>query len=131
MPSLQRTRTVAAVVIAGLSAASCGGEEKLSKQDYIAQADKVCADIQAKIKTVPQPRTADALKGYVSKIKPLLTDAIDRFEALEPADEISGSADALIGSTRDASELADADEDDRPGEDPGAQPGGWREGAAR
>jgi len=108
MPSLRRTSTAAALTIAALATASCGGEDKLSKQEYIAAAEKVCKDVEGKIDAIEQPQSADGLKDYVGKIKPLLDDAITRFEDLEPADEVKGDAEALLGSTRDARKLADA-----------------------
>jgi len=96
-----------AILAAGVSSASCGGEEKLPKQEYIVQADKVCTDVEGRIKAIKQPSSTAELKGYVDKIKPLLDEAIERFEALEPADEIKGAANALVGSTREARKLAD------------------------
>ena len=107
MPTLRRTTTIAAVAVSGLFAASCGGEDKLSKTDYITQADKICADAQKKLEAVPQPKSANELKDYSAKLKPLLDDAVERLDALEPDDAVKGSADALVSSTKSAVKVAE------------------------
>ena len=109
-------RIVLVVVIAGL-AAGCGGSGRLSKADYVKQADAICTKYNAKLKALARPTSISALPAYVDKALPLARKGDDELRALEPPKDEEQSAkewldqnDSVVGSMerlRDAAKKGD------------------------
>ena len=75
-----------------LVATGCGGGDDskdqggaLSKQDYIAQADRICRESNQKILAVKAPTSATEVVSYVQKALPEIDAALVKLKALEPA----------------------------------------------
>ena len=85
-----------ALLIAGL-VAGCGGEKRLSRDEYSKRADAICSKYNAKIKALGQPGSVRAL--------PIARKGTDELRALKPpkdeektANEWLDQNDSVVGS---------------------------------
>jgi hypothetical protein len=89
-----RTRAFAALslVVVG-AAAGCGGGGGTSKQDFADNADKICADVQARVtklgKANPQSR-ADLIR-YLDQLKAAANDGVQQLKALDAPGGAAGT----------------------------------------
>jgi hypothetical protein len=83
-------------VMAGL-AAGCGGDEELSRKEYVAELNAMCEDFSAREKEIGEPRTAADLVEKGPRILDAFEEAIvDEVGDLDAPDEISDQADRLV-----------------------------------
>ena len=130
-----RAKTIAVSLVAGLSLAACGddgGGESLSKEDFIAQADAICADHGTQLDAIfeeafaevdetdmddPQA-AAQQYAGVVADSEPVMRDQVEALRALEPpeadADELNSQLDALDAAV---TEFVDLTEDGAAGDE--------------
>lgn len=84
-------RRALAPLLALVLVAGCGGGngERLSHEEFVAQADAICERQVAKIKAVPQPESLEELDEYAEKVIPLAKEEVEQLHELEPpqADE--------------------------------------------
>jgi hypothetical protein len=81
----------------GLVAAGCGGDETLTKPQYVSELSAMCEDFSAREKAIGEPTT---MAGLVED-GPLVVDAfeqaiLDRIRTMEAPDEIEDQADRLV-----------------------------------
>lgn len=96
---LVATAAVAAAVIAG-----CGGGDSnktLSYSEMGAQANKICNDVNPEIKALGAKITGKASTDapILDQIIPKLDDAIGRFKALKPSDELKPDFDRFLSTS--------------------------------
>ena len=104
----------AAVVVL---AAGCGGEKRLSREEYSKRADALCSKYNAKIKALGQPGSIRALPRYVDRALPVARKGTEELRRLEPpkdeektANEWLDQNDSAVGALerlRDAAKHAD------------------------
>ena len=104
----------AAVVVL---AAGCGGEKRLSREEYSKRADAICSKYNAKIKALGQPGSIRALPRYVDRALPVARKGTEELRRLEPpkdeektANEWLDQNDSAVGALerlRDAAKHAD------------------------
>jgi hypothetical protein len=83
-------------IMAGL-ATGCGGDDELSKEEYVAELNAMCEDFSAREKVIGEPRTAADLVEKGPRIVDAFNKAIaDKVGTLEPPDEIADEADHLV-----------------------------------
>ena len=95
----------------GASGASgASGSAPLSKQEFVSQANAICADVNNKIESLQQPPQ----NAQVSELVPLLTqelaiarEAASKLEALTPPSELQNERDKLVANTQKEEALAD------------------------
>ncbi len=97
--------------------AGCGGSGRLSKADYVKQADAICTKYNAKLKALARPTSIGDLAAYVDKALPLARKGDDELRALKPpkdeeqkAKEWLDQNDSVVGSMerlRDAAKKSD------------------------
>lgn len=82
-------------VAAALGLAACGGDDGLSRADYITQADAICAQANARIRTLSPPTsTADLVAVSAASLR-ISQPALVRLRALRPAAEAKAAAAAI------------------------------------
>ena len=92
---------VAALALAGV-AAGCGGgggDDRLTKEDYIAQADAICKATNEEIDALGEPETLEEVATLAADAIKLQEDGLAELRALEPpeADEATlNEAYALV-----------------------------------
>jgi hypothetical protein len=90
--------------------------QRLTKEEYIAQADAICQEADAKIDAVPEPQSTEELAEYGEQVVEIGQDQLDRLRALEPpqTDEgtINEAYDLLEQQLAIATDLIDAARED-------------------
>lgn len=84
-----RKQRVTLIAVAALSitvlSASCGESSgRLSKAEFIAKADAICATGRSEIKALPNPRTYAELPAYIRKALPIQRRDIAEIRKLKP-----------------------------------------------
>jgi hypothetical protein len=107
------------VVLGGVMAAlavGCGGDEELSREEYVAELNAMCEDFSARERKIGEPQTVGDLVEKGPRILDAFEDEIvDKVGTLDPPDEIADQADRLVDladQQRDVlAELVDAAKD--------------------
>ena len=99
-----KLRLFAAAAVAAGVVAGCGGGDSnktLSYSDMSAQANQICNDVNPEIKSLSQKLTGKASTDapVLDQIIPKLDDAIAKFKALKPPDELKPDFDRFISTS--------------------------------
>ena len=116
---LHRSHLILAAVAAVLLTAGCG-EDRLSRADFVSQAEPICQEVDRVAAKVGAPDLSSAeAQAEARRLDPLLRRAADRLRALRPPQELAGNHDSLVRNAEDRrrhyGDLAAAlDRDDQP-----------------
>lgn len=88
----------ATAATATLLLAACGGDQSLEREAYAEQANRFCEDANAAQSELDRPSGADPeeIADFLRRTTPIGERLRDRIDGLEPADEISEQAQALV-----------------------------------
>jgi hypothetical protein len=93
-------RILLGVVLGGVMAAlagGCGGDEELSRDEYVAELNAMCEDFSAREKEIGEPQTLGDLVEKGPRIVDAFEKAIvDKVRTLNPPDELADEADRLV-----------------------------------
>jgi hypothetical protein len=92
---------------ATLGLAACGGDDGLSRADYVKQVNGICRDGNAQLAKIPEPTTPAGLATYVADAKKITTAGVDKMDALEPPKDLRADHDAQVADGRKVIALAD------------------------
>ncbi len=101
------TSTCLALAIGASGLSACGGEEGLSKAEYVKQANALCRQANADLSKIAAPSDVAGLKDYVAKAKRVTVTAVDKMAALEPPEDLRADHDAHIADGRKVIAMAD------------------------
>lgn len=82
---------VGATVVAG-----CGGGGGMSAKDYRAKANAICTSIRAQRDRLPPASNLDELKAVARSTIAINTDALRKFKALDPPDELKAPNSVIV-----------------------------------
>ena len=86
----------AALVVAVVTLAGCGGSDRLSAADYRKQATRICADADRRARAVPRPKDLAGLRSYLDSTVAIVQQDNERLRALKPPGDLQdGHAAAL------------------------------------
>jgi hypothetical protein len=101
-------------------AVGCGGGddgERLSQAEFVAQADAICQEYEAKLDALGQPQNEDELAEFADKAIPIAKDGRDALGELNPPENQQENYDAwleqgdraieIVEDLRDAAEEGD------------------------
>lgn len=93
--------------IIGLAACACVllaacGDDRLSKEDFIAQADEICAAAETRAQELPQPADPSEAETYASGLEDITRGYVGDLRELEAPEEDEAEIDALIGKMEQA-----------------------------
>ena len=93
-----------------LGITACGGEDRMSKEDYQAELRKICTESERKTDDVAEPTraTPEAIADYLQRLRDINADAIKKFEGLEPPEDLQGPHDRALTANREGREKVDA-----------------------
>ena len=94
--------TVVVATVLVLVAAGCGGGAPLSRSEFAAKADAICARYTKKVDAVPAPRSMSDVPAYVVLVKPYLERGVDALASLNPPASLKSTYEAWIGTQREA-----------------------------
>lgn len=85
----------------GLAAAGCGeGEDRLTREELIEQADATCADFDAQLEEIDEPTGLDDVERYVQEVRPVIEEGTNELAELEPPEELQDEYDDWIAAMR-------------------------------
>jgi hypothetical protein len=107
-----------AAAVAGCSGGGGEPEERLTAEQWIAEADRICAEYEGRLDELPQPDDLEGLAAMAAAAEPIAEEGLDALRGLEPPDELEEEADEwlartaenvrAIGDLREAAEAGDA-----------------------
>ncbi len=82
---MNRIRIAVAVPLAALAFAACGGDDGPSKQEFVADADKICKDLDAAGERIGQGglNNVNQIKTFAQDLRSTAEDAVKKVEDLE------------------------------------------------
>jgi hypothetical protein len=89
--------TAALAGAAALTLAGCG-DGGLSHDEFVRQADAVCAAYDAKVAVLARPSSYDDVIAYVERTLPLYVAALDKLRALRPPAADKRAVKAWLGA---------------------------------
>jgi hypothetical protein len=85
----------------GLAGAGCGGgDDRLTREELIDEADATCAEFDQQIEDVQEPESLDDIERYLQEIRPIVEEGTDELDALEPPEDLQDEYDDWIAATR-------------------------------
>lgn len=93
-------RALVLLGLAALAAAGCGGGgDRLTRDEYAAKANAVCADFNGKVKAAGNPGTSlDSLAAYADKVIPIFEGGLADLKKLEPPEDEQNVVDEWLAS---------------------------------
>ena len=101
------TRRIAPLVSLFALAAGCGGGERLSKAEFVAQADAICRRYEARLDALGQPMNVTELRSFADKALPIAKDGREDLGKLSPPAELEDSYDAWLDQGDEAIEIVE------------------------
>ena len=77
-----------------LLATGCGGEEQLTRAEYVKQADAICKDYSARQDKLGEPKTVKDIERLGDQTKPLVEEQLGKLRALNAPDDVADDANA-------------------------------------
>jgi hypothetical protein len=93
---------IALVLVTGAAASACGGDDRLSQEEFRQQADAICAKYDEKIKALGSPASPAEIPDFVRQGVPLLRQGITELRALKPPAELQDDYDRMLDETAKA-----------------------------
>ncbi len=88
--------------------AGCGGSSGLSHDEYLKQANALCADYNTRLAALGSPKAVTQFPAFATKLLPIAQDDIGKFKALKPPkpdaaahDAYGKQGDKLIAALKD------------------------------
>jgi hypothetical protein len=103
-------RRLTLILTLALAFVACGGDDKLSTEDYRAEVKKICSDAQRQTKAVEQPTraTSAAIADYLQRLRDINAKTIGKIDELEPPDELADEHDRAVQVSREGRRQIDA-----------------------
>jgi hypothetical protein len=74
-------------------AAGCGGGDRLSREEYVKQADAICAKYEKRLDALPQPESTEDLKMLVDKGLPIAREGNTELKDLKPPEDLEAKVE--------------------------------------
>ena len=96
-------RRVLVTLALALAFAGCGGEAELSPDDYRAELRKLCQEAERKTNAVQEPTraTREAIADYLTRLRDINAQTIQRVEELEPPEDLKDAHDRALKANRE------------------------------
>jgi hypothetical protein len=105
-------RALCLATAAGFSAslllASCGGDgDGLSREEFVAEADAICAEYDQRVQEIEQPQGLDDVERYADEAQPVIEEGMTELRELEPPEELQDDWNAFISSSEESLDFLD------------------------
>jgi hypothetical protein len=114
MPKRVRLALATTLAVATAIVAGCGGEDRLSTEEFQQRANAVCAKYNDKIAALGNPSSPEEIPEFVKKGIPLIEQGLAELRSLNPPEEFESDYDRMLDETAKAipaaRQLADAAE---------------------
>lgn len=95
---------VLAIVVAGCGGGG-GGGDRLSKDEYVAQADAICKEVEQKGDAIEEPTSLEDVGRFVDEALPVFDDGLDRLRELRPPAELQDAVDDWLATGNETRDL--------------------------
>ena len=92
----------AAILVAG-----CGGDDRLTREEFISEADAICEEFDQRLEDVPEPESADDVERFADEARPVIEDGLAELRAFQPPEELEEQWNELMDKNDDALEMLD------------------------
>ena len=92
---------LAAAALAALALTACGGDERLSKPEYLRRADAICAKYERRLAALPEPRTLRDVPAFIERGVPLAKEELAELDELRPPEGDEAEVDRLLAQVRE------------------------------
>ncbi|MFN2388575.1 MAG: hypothetical protein ABR575_03060 [Actinomycetota bacterium] len=92
-----------AAALSAVVLASCS-EDRLSKADFIARADEICKEADAKTRDLTRPSTAPEVDSFVEAAGDITRDAVARIRSLKPPEQDEAAIAEMLSKVEEALE---------------------------
>lgn len=90
------TALLAAVLLAGCSGGSSEPEERLTTEEYVRQADRICAEYERRLARLAQPENLADLAAMAEEARPVAEEGLDELRALRPPEALEPQVEAWL-----------------------------------
>ena len=88
---------LALAVVSLLSVAACGDDgDQLSEEEYLAQANEICAESNAELEELEIPSTPEEVDVFLVSFREILHDQFDRIRDLNGPGDLEADVNAVI-----------------------------------
>ncbi len=125
MPASKRTKILSLLAAsAALAIAGCGGDDDettsgatgatgvggaapLSEEEFVSQANAICADANSQIEAIPAPTSNDAqaIGDYAREVLAVAEPLIEQFDALVPPENLQSEFDEYTAQVQEQAAL--------------------------
>lgn len=107
---MRGVRSVAVFLGAGLVLGACGGgNDRLSKAEYIKKADEICKAAAAKSDAVEAPETEEEFEDYIVEVVKLAREEVKDLRALDGPKDDEDTLDSMYDSLEKALDMIEED----------------------
>lgn len=96
----RRALWLALVGTLAVAVAGCGGDDRLTREELIEEADATCAEYDQRIEELEEPESLSDIEGYLEEVRPIVEEGTDQLAELDPPEELQDEYDAWIDATR-------------------------------
>lgn len=96
----RRALRLALVGALAVAVAGCGGDDRLTREELIEEADSTCAEYDQRIEELEEPQSLSDIEGYLEEVRPIVEEGTDQLAELDPPEELQDEYDAWIDATR-------------------------------
>ncbi len=76
-----------------LAGSGCGGDEPLTRAEYVKQADAICTDYAARQAKLGGPKDVGDIARVAEQTKPLIEERLEKLRELKPPKAVEDSAE--------------------------------------
>lgn len=109
--SAQRLIVRSAIVGALIGISGCGSDDgggSLTKEEWIASADAICAEMIAQEEEIPEPQSVEEMVAASEQFFEITRSGIDELKDLGAPDGDDGTADEIVAAFEDLADAGDA-----------------------
>jgi hypothetical protein len=78
--------------------AGCGGDDRLSSEEFVSEAEALCEEFDQRVNEVDEPQDADDVERYVNQVRPVVEEGLNDLRALQPPEEFEEQWDELMAA---------------------------------
>jgi hypothetical protein len=95
---------VLAVLVLG---AGCGGDEGLSREEFVSEAEAICDEFDQRVNEVDEPESPADVERYVNEVRPVVENGLNELRELQPPEEFQERWDVLMARNDEGLEALD------------------------
>jgi hypothetical protein len=89
-------RPIALTLTCAAALAACGGDDRLSADEYREQGNEACKAYEQRLGELSQPSSLEDVPGYADDAQAELTELIDTLDELQPPDDLEQKHNELV-----------------------------------